>query len=302
MSFSKIKKTLYIEGIETIKADLKDFTTIKIGGRARVFAYARNFQQLKTILDVCKKYNKPYFLLGAGSNILAHDKKLNYVFIKLTGRFEKITQGSNRVIAGAAATLFQLNSFFMRQGIGGLEFSFGIPGTVGGSVFMNAGAYGGQISERIFKVYYTDGSKVFSKRAEDLGFGYRTSCFQGKNLVILKVVFKTLKSDMDTVTSKCKEYLKKRIESQPYNMPSAGSIFKRCGETPAPILIEETGLKGKSSGGAQISPKHCGFIVNLGLAKFKQVFKLITKIRKTVFKKFGIILTTEIVIIPPKEE
>lgn len=302
MGFLKIEKVLKDSGIKTIKAELKDWTTIKIGGRARVFALPENFEQLKIVLEVCKKYKKPYFILGAGSNLLAHDKKLNYVFIKLAGRFEKITQGSNRVVAGAGVPLFKLNLFFMQNGLGGLEFSFGIPGTVGGAVFMNAGAYNGQISERIFKVYYTDGDKVFIKRADKLGFGYRTSNFVGKDLIILKVVFKVCKSDTQTVMQKCKEYLKRRIDSQPYGIASAGSVFKKFGETPAPIFIEETGLKGKSAGAAEISSKHCGFIVNNGGAKFKQVFKLITKIRKTVFKKFGIILTREIRIIPPREE
>ncbi|MDR0850664.1 MAG: UDP-N-acetylmuramate dehydrogenase [Christensenellaceae bacterium] len=302
MSFLKIEKVLKAAGIKTIKAELKDYTTVKIGGRARVFALAENFEQLKTVFQTCRRYNKPYFVLGAGSNILAHDKKLNYVFVKLAGRFEKITQGSNRVVAGAGVPLFKLNAFFMQNGFGGMEFSFGIPGTVGGAVFMNAGAYGGQMSEWIFKVYYTDGNKVFIKRVADLEFGYRTSCFCGKDLIILKVVFKIQKSDTKTVTQKCKEYLQKRIASQPYTMPSAGSVFKKFGDTPAPVFIEETGLKGKSAGAAQISPKHCGFIVNNGGAKFRQVFKLITKIRKTVSKKFGIILTREVIIIPPKEE
>ena len=301
MSFIKIKRALKNAKIKIIKANLRDYTTIKIGGRARIFAIATNFEQLAAIIGACKKYSKPWFLLGAGSNIIAHDKKLNYVFIKLAGRFEKITLGSNKVIAGAGVPLLKLNSFFMQNGFGGLEFSFGIPGTVGGAVFMNAGAYGGQMSDMILKVYYTDGNKVFVKRAHELGFGYRTSYFLGKNLVILKVVFKINKSDTQTVMQKSRENLKKRIDSQPYNLPSAGSIFKRFGDTPAPILIEETGLKGKCLGGAQISPKHCGFIVNNGGAKFRQVFKLITKISKTVFKKFGIILTEEVIIIPPKK-
>jgi UDP-N-acetylmuramate dehydrogenase len=197
---------------------------------------------------------------------------------------------------GAGVTLYKLNAFCIGQGLSGLEFSFGIPGTVGGALVMNAGAYGGQMSDVVSRVYYTDGEKVYAKTNNLVQFGYRTSCFLHSDFVILKATFNMKKGSSD-VEKKCKENLQKRVATQPYNQPSAGSVFKRPASIAAPILIEQCGLKGKTVGGAQISDVHCGFIVNKGGAKASDVLKLISEIERTVYKKFGIMLDREIIIL-----
>lgn len=300
MSYKKIDKELKkkysnIKTSTTIK--LKDLTTFKIGGRARLFIMVEDICQLKDTIYFCKKYNKRYFILGNGSNILAGDKKLNYVFIKLVGEFLQIKQKKNILEVGSGLELFKLHSYCMQKGLSGLEWSFGVPASVGGAVYMNAGCYNHQFCEVIKTVQYFDGQNVISKSAEKLEFAYRNSYFKNKDFVILKVVLNLAPCEGELVSQACRSYLRKRIASQPYCSNSAGSIFKKPDGDYAPVLIEKCKLKGKKCKAAQISDVHCGFIVNNGKAKCKHVLKLIYKIKKTVNKKFGIMLDTEVIIL-----
>ena len=193
--------------------------------------------------------------------------------------------------------MYAINHVCQREGLGGLEWSYGLPASVGGAVVMNAGSFGKQMCDVVDTVYYTDGTRILRKTNKSLDFSYRHSFFQDKNYVITKVVLRLEPSNSDEVLSKCQASLLSRHAKQPFSMRSAGSIFKKPKENFAPYLIEKSELKGLKMGDAQVSKKHCGFIVNTKNAKFSDVFKLICKIKKTVYKKFDIMLEEEIVII-----
>ena len=295
-SFIKFLKK-HIPSIE-IKSDktFKELTTFKIGGKIKYLIFVKEENILLKILKLCKTYNKPYFILGQGSNLLASDKIHKLLVLKIC--FNEILKKENKLICGAGATLFQINNFAIKSSLTGLEWSFGIPGSLGGAVKMNAGSFGGEMKNIVDCVYYTDGIKIYKKQNNALNFEYRKSFFSNNNFVILKVVLNLKNSIEEEVRNNCLKFYEKRRKMQPYNFSSAGSVFKRPLNNFAPVLIERCKLKGLCCGGAEISPKHCGFIVNKnGEATFKQVFKLIAKIKKTVEKKFDIILEEEIIIL-----
>jgi len=337
MKTKKILKALSHNNVE-VHTDkyLKDYTTFKIGGRAKIFVCPKTIAELKRTIEICKSFEQRYFILGAGSNLLVSDKTLNIVFIKLAGSFNRVSithpapaghpfnlegnlkevrkraggeadgvfeehlkaAGEVLITAGGAVNIYKLNNYCISKGLSGLEFSFGIPGSVGGAVYMNAGAYGGEFSDVIEKVWVlTDSGEVKCFKKEELKFGYRTSCIMEHRFVILKAAFKLQQGSSETIKSTCKNNLIKKIAAQPYNKPSAGSVFKRQEGVVPPVLIEQCGLKGLRAGGAGVSTKHCGFIVNNGGATYKNVSQLIAEIKKTVYKKHGIMLKTEVVIV-----
>ena len=281
-----------------IRDDLsfKDLTTFKIGGKINYLIEVKEINILLKVMQLIKKYKKKYFILGQGSNLLASDKTCNILVLKIL--LDNISVRNNKIICGAGVSLFKLNHIAMKNELSGLEWSYGIPGSVGGAVKMNAGSFGGEIKNVVSSVYYTDGNKIYKKTSNSLGFDYRKSFFTNNNFIILKVVFNLKKSIEEDIEKLCFKNLKKRRETQPYNFPSAGSVFKRPQNSFAPVLIERSKLKGVCCGGAKISSKHCGFIINYnGQATFNQVLKLINKIKKTVLKKFDIILNEEIIIL-----
>ena len=285
-------KNLEVEDNKTFK----DLTTFKIGGKIKYFIEITEVNTLLKILSLANKYNIPYFILGLGSNILADDKVCKILVLKIS--LQDIVVRKNKIICGSGLSLFKLNHFAIKNNLSGLEWSYGIPGSVGGVVKMNAGSFGGEFKDVVECVYYTDGFKIYKKENKALNFSYRSSFFSNNNFVILKVVLCLKKGEENLIEKECFSNLEKRRKMQPYNLPSAGSVFKRPQNEFVPVLIERCRLKGLSCGGAKISSKHCGFIVNFNReATFKQVFKLITKIKKTVLKKFDIILEEEIIII-----
>ena len=294
--FCKILKDNVPNLIVSNDKSFKDLTTFKIGGKIKCFVEINDTNTLLKVLALINKYNMPYFILGFGSNILCSDKPCNKVVLKINIKYLKTNK--NTIVCGAGVGLFNLNHFAIKNGLSGLEWSYGIPGSVGGAIKMNAGSFDGEMSQVVKSVFYTDGQKIYKKENKALNFGYRQSFFKNNNFVILKVVFSLQKSEKDFVEKKCFTYYEKRRKTQPYNLPSAGSVFKRPQNSFAPVLIESCGLKGLSCGGAEISSKHCGFIVNSkNNATFNQVIKLINKIKKTVLKKFDIILEEEIIIL-----
>lgn len=282
----------------TVKDNLtfKDLTTFKIGGKIKYLIEIKEINILLKILQLANYYGVTYIILGQGSNILASDKTCKVLVLKIL--LKDIVVRDNKIICGAGVNLYKLNHVAINNNLSGLEWSYGIPGSVGGAVKMNAGSFGGEIKDVVSCVYYTDGNKIYKKNSDALKFGYRKSFFTNNNFVILKVVFGLKKQDKEVVEKLCFTNLKKRQEMQPYNYPSAGSVFKRPVNEFAPVLIERCKLKGLSCGGAKISSKHCGFIINKNnQATFMQVLKLITKIKKTVLKKFDIMLEEEIIIL-----
>ena len=277
------------------KEKFQSHTTMGVGGRIFAFIEIDDECSLLTLLKLCQKYKVKYFILGNGSNIIASDKVFYGVVIKIC--LDSLLRKGNKIIAGSGVNLFMLNRFAIKEGLAGLEWSFGIPGSVGGGVKMNAGCFGHSMSEVIHCVYYTDGQKIYRKFNNNLDFNYRHSFFSNNNCVVLRVIFNLKECEKVQINANCMRYFEKKRLLQPYSMKSAGSIFKKPENNFAPVLIEKCNLKGYKIGDAQVSTKHCGFIVNLNKAKFNEIFKIILQIKKTVFEKFGIMLQEEVIIL-----
>ncbi len=274
---------------------LAKHTTFKIGGEAKIFAIPKNEAELIKLFETCKEFNVRYYVLGKGSNILFADEGFDGVIIKIADAFSQISVNENEITAYAGASLSELSKTAKENSLAGLEFAYGIPGNVGGAVYMNAGAYGGEIKDVISSVSFIDDNfKIRTLSKNELNFGYRTSDFEKNNYCILKAVFCLEASCKNEINDKMQKFMSSRIEKQPLNMPSAGSAFKRPVGAFAGALIEQCGLRGYSVGDAAISTKHCGFIVNLGNATCNDVLTLADEVCKTVKEKTGYTLEKEI--------
>lgn len=272
-------------------------TTFHIGGNADCFCEVKNAGSLKNILLLCKEYSVPYFIIGLGSNLLVSDDGIRGLVIKLGGEFNYITLlEDNSIRCGAGVSLAGLCVFARKKSLSGLEFAWGIPGSVGGAVYMNAGAYDGEIKNVVTCAEYIDNQGNINKYSKDeLNFSYRHSVFTDTDNIITDVTFKLEPKPQELIVDRMQELMDRRKSKQPVNHHSAGSIFKRPGDNIyAAALIEECGLKGFSVGGAEVSTKHSGFIVNDHNATAKDVRTLIQHIQKTVFEQKGIELVCEV--------
>ncbi|HCI60031.1 MAG TPA: UDP-N-acetylenolpyruvoylglucosamine reductase [Ruminococcus sp.] len=274
-------------------------TSFKIGGNADVYIKVNNLSKLSTILKECQDSDVDYMLLGNGSNLLVSDDGIRDVVIRLDGDFRKIALVDDTTIfCGAGATLAYLCKFALNCGLSGLEFAWGIPGTVGGAVFMNAGAYDGEMKDVVHSVSHISPTGEIGRiEKDDLNFGYRTSVYRSNNMIITGVTLKLKKGNPDEIRAKMDDYMSRRSTKQPLEYPSAGSVFKRPEGNFAGALIEQCGLKGKTCGGAQVSEKHAGFIINKSNATAKDVRDLISEIQKTVSDKTGYNLECELIIL-----
>lgn len=274
-------------------------TTFKIGGKADAYIKVNNLSKLSTILKECKDSDVDYMLLGNGSNLLVSDEGIRGTVIRLDGDFRKISLvDETTVFCGAGASLAYLCKFALKCGLSGLEFAWGIPGTVGGAVFMNAGAYDGEMKNIVHSVsHISPDGKIGRTEKDDLCFGYRTSVYRSNNMIITGVTFKLKKGNPDEIRNKMDDYMQRRSEKQPLEFPSAGSVFKRPEGNYAGALIEQCGLKGKMFGGAQVSEKHAGFIINKSNASASDVRQLISEVQKTVADKTGYNLECELIIL-----
>lgn len=274
-------------------------TSFKIGGNADAYIKVNNLSKLSTILKECQDSNVDYMLLGNGSNLLVSDEGIKGAVIRLDGDFRKITLVDDTTIfCGAGATLAYLCKFALNCGLSGLEFAWGIPGTVGGAVFMNAGAYDGEMKDVVHSVSHISPSGEIGRIEKDnLNFGYRTSVYRSNKMIITGVTLKLKKGNPDEIRAKMDDYMSRRSTKQPLEYPSAGSVFKRPENNFAGALIEQCGLKGKLCGGAQVSEKHAGFIINKSNASAKDVRDLIAEIQKTVSDKTGYNLECELIIL-----
>lgn len=289
------------EGIVHIEVPLKEHCSFNIGGPAEVFCTPYTQKQLVTLLKFCLEHNIPYFILGKGSNLLISDKGVKGIVIS-TERFDKITLGKHYLSAFCGVTLKDLGNFACENGLSGLEFASGIPGSVGGAVFMNAGAYGNEIKDVLYssrailptQEKLNSPNPVLYLKASEHNFSYRHSVFQDLGLIHLSSLFILKKDKPENIRQRMQELQQKRQDKQPMDLPSAGSVFKRPEGFFTGKLIEECGLKGFRIGDAAISEKHCGFIVNLGSATAKDVFQLIKHIQKVVYERYGVHLQTEI--------
>lgn len=277
------------ENVEKIeKANLKNFNTFKIGGKGTIL-FPKNVFELKRIIKECKNNKLKYFVLGNGSNLLFPDYDLDTVLISLKN-FNKISKKENFIYVDAGVNMFSLNKFCLENSLTNLEWSFGLPASFGGLVYMNGGAYEHTIFDYIRRVKVLNDNKVIWLKKNDIQFAYRKSNISG---IILGAEIILNKSDKKTVENKQKYYFECRKSTQPLNYPSAGSIFKRKNDIIPAKLIDSFNLKGVRIGGAEISKKHAGFIVNVDNAKSIDVRALIDYIKN----KVGIDLEEEIIIL-----
>lgn len=279
-------------------ADMSRYCTYKAGGSARYLISVENIEELREALKMAKEKKLDSFILGRGSNVLVRDGGYDGIIIRLSGEFTLIESTQNVITAGAAATNVEVCVLARDEGLSGIEFMHGIPGSIGGAVFMNAGAYGSEICDYVDEVTFMDEDyNVVAKPSKDIDFGYRHTEFMDGGGIIISVKLRLTPSSADAVASKMDTLLNKRTSKQPMNYPSCGSVFKRPLGGYAAKLIEDAGLKGASIGGAEVSTKHSGFIINKGEATANDITDLIKLVQKRVKKNSGIDLKTEVRII-----
>ena len=280
--------------ISNIKMDepMNMHTSFKIGGNADIFIKVSNIEELKLILKFIKENNIKLTIIGNGSNILVKDNGIRGIVLKLNFKdisIEKTNDKKVKVCAGAGVSLGMLAQKLLKECVSGFEFASGIPGTIGGAVRMNAGAYGGEFKDIVIstKCIDEDGNIIILNN-EDQEFSYRHSVFMNKKLIILESeLLLNLENDSNEIAKKMNENLESRKSKQPINMPNAGSTFKRGEDYITAKLIDECGLKGFSIGGAQVSNIHAGFVVNKGNATADDVLKLVEYVKKNVYEKFN---------------
>lgn len=293
------------ELIEKIKAQDADVlidepmslhTSFRIGGPADVFCEVHSIDALKSIIDICRENSIKWYVIGLGSNLLVSDEGIRGVVIKLGEGFDEITpDGENRIRCGAGVSLAGVCVYARNNGLGGAEFAWGIPGSVGGAVFMNAGAYGGEMKDIVVSSRYLDErGNICELKGQQHDFSYRHSAYSGRDVVILDVTFELYPKNKNDILFLMQDTMEKRRKKQPLNRPSAGSVFKRPEGYYAAALIDQCGLKGVSVGDAQVSEKHAGFIVNNGKASAKDVHELIEKVQAAVKEKTGVELECEV--------
>ncbi|WP_338626227.1 UDP-N-acetylmuramate dehydrogenase [Selenomonas sp. TAMA-11512] len=277
---------------------MRNHTTFKIGGPADYLILPSSLEELTRVIEILKRYDVPHQVLGNGSNILVLDGGIRGGVIKFESAMAYMRREGKTITVGAGALLKDVAAFAADEELTGLEFACGIPGSVGGAVFMNAGAYEGETKDVVARVRaVTSDGKIVTYAGDALRFGYRKSIFQKTEEIIAEVDFVLRKGERKEILAKMEQLQVRRESRQPLEMPSAGSTFKRPTGHFAGTLIEETGLKGFSVGGAQISMKHAGFVVNKGDATAKDVLTLIEEVQKRVYNTKGVKLHPEVRII-----
>lgn len=276
---------------------MKRHTSFKTGGSADIFAAVENEQELKALGQLCRTYSVPMLVIGKGSNLLVSDKGIDGVVVT-TEPMNKIMVDGCFITAQAGAALSALCSVAASSGLTGLEFACGIPGSVGGAVYMNAGAYGGEMKDVVESVTaVTRDGQIITLKKDELELSYRKSVFTNSGTTVISAVFKLSLGDTEKIREDMADILRRRKEKQPLEYPSAGSTFKRPEGHFAGALIEQCGLKGKTVGGAMVSRKHAGFVVNTGSATSTDILTLIKKIQEAVLRDTGISLETEVLFV-----
>lgn len=293
----RLKEIVKQEQIQ-INVPMREHTTMRVGGMAKIMVLPESCEEIIGIKRLFSKSEIPHFVMGNGSNLLVADSGYSGVIIKLSDYFSGISAEGDEITALAGTNISAVSNAALKYSLSGLEFAAGIPGTTGGAAAMNAGAYGHQMEDVITETLCIDDkgeTRVLTGKEHE--FGYRTSIIQNKNLVVLKVKMKLAAGEYEKIREKMQNYNCQRREKQPVNLPSAGSVFKRPNGNYAGKLIQEAGLKGFKIGGAQVSEKHCGFIVNTGNATATDVINLIEHIKSKVFQNSGIMLEQEVKIL-----
>lgn len=277
---------------------MKKHTTFKIGGIADVMVLPETEEQISSVIIFCSNNDIPWFIIGKGSNLLVSDKGIRGVVIKFGDNFSGIEQHEQLLNVKAGTSLSRTALHALKRELSGLEFASGIPGTVGGGILMNAGAYDGEIAQVILTTRYMDtNGKIHELKAAEHNFSYRHSVYQQNGGIILSGVFLLKNGIYSDIIGKMTDFNNCRRDKQPLDLPSAGSSFKHPSGYYAAKLINECGLKGYTVGGAQVSEKHCGFIVNKDNATCSDILNVIEHIKSTVYEKTGIVIETEIKVI-----
>ena len=274
---------------------MKQHTTFKIGGPADYFLVPETGEEVGEIIKICRKTDTPYFILGNGSNLLVGDGGYRGAVIQVYRNMSAVTVEGTTITAQAGALLSAVAAAAKNASLTGFEFAGGIPGTVGGAAVMNAGAYGGEMKDVIVEVTVMDAEgKIFAISAEKLELGYRTSVIKKAGYIVLEAKIRLKEGDQEAIRERMKELTIQRTTKQPLEYPSAGSTFKRPEGYFAGKLVMDSGLRGYQVGGARISEKHCGFVINAGDATAKDVRTLMDNVRDIVYEKYGVTLEPEV--------
>lgn len=277
---------------------MKEYTSMRVGGKADMLIQPDSIDRVQCCIAYLNVNKIPYMVIGNGSNLIFSDEGYHGVIVKIGPKLSKIDVKENFILAEAGASLSAVASRALEYSLSGLEFASGIPGSTGGAAFMNAGAYDGEMKQVIFETLNLDRNGQFiTLKGEDHNFSYRHSRIQDEGFTCLRVIFRLQQGDHESIKAKMNDLNSRRRDKQPLNMPSAGSVFKRPPGQFAGKLIEDCGLRGFSVGGAQVSEKHCGFIVNTGTATSSDIICLINHVQKTVYEKTGTLLESEVKII-----
>ena len=277
---------------------LCNHTTFRVGGNADAFLSVFNEEQLRKAVALCGEYGVPFLVLGNGSNLLVSDKGYRGLVILIGKDMADIRVDGTRITAQAGATLSAVAQTAARESLGGMEFASGIPGTIGGAIVMNAGAYDGEMKMVVeeVRVLAKDG-EILTLSNEELEFGYRTSRVKKEGLIVLSVTLLLQSKEQDAIYNKMNDFAAKRREKQPLEYPSAGSTFKRPEGMFAGKLIMDAGLRGYCVGDAQVSEKHCGFVINKGSATAQEIYELIYAVQGKVKETFEVVLEPEVIFI-----
>ena len=289
-----------VVGSENVRLDelMALHLTMQVGGRAKYYITVPGINELCGLMKIINREKYPYYVLGNGSNVIIRDEGYDGIIIAMEDGFRSIDIHDNFIIAGAGAMLKDVSYAALSAGLSGLEFACGIPGSAGGGAGMNAGAYGGEMKDVIKEVKaVTQNGQVRSYSNWEMRFGYRHSICSDLPIIICEVVFELSRASYDEIKAKIDDFNTRRSEKQPLEYPSCGSTFKRPEGYFAGKLIMDSGLKGYTIGGAQVSEKHCGFVINKGWATARDVLELIDYIKRTVYEKQGVKLECEVKIL-----
>ena len=274
---------------------MKDHTTFRIGGNADYFVSPHSAKEIGDVIEACKNAGIPWYVIGNGSNLLVSDRGFRGVIIRLFKNFAMLSVEGEEIRVQAGALLSRTAKKALEHELTGFEFAAGIPGTIGGALVMNAGAYGGEMKDVTkFVMVLTPEGKVLTLGKEELEMGYRTSIIARKGYLVLEAVLGLQKGDKEQIAARMEELKEKRVSKQPLEYPSAGSTFKRPEGYFAGKLIMDAGLRGFSVGGAQVSEKHCGFVINTGDATAKDVTELIKTVTERIREQTGVTLEPEV--------
>ncbi len=289
---------IYPQSAISKNVSMEEYTSMRVGGKADFMVQPESIEDIQKGVSYLTSLNIPFLVMGNGSNLIFSDSGYRGVIIKIGSGFSKVEVNDTIITAEAGASLAYVANVALDNSLSGMEFASGIPGTIGGAACMNAGAYDGEMKQVIVETLCIDNhGNYITLRDEEHNFSYRHSRIQDEKLICLKVKLQLKKGEKNEIQAKMNELNARRREKQPLTFPSAGSIFKRPPDAFAGKLIDDCGLRGYKIGGAQISDKHCGFIINTGNATTADVVSLIKHVQNTVYKKFGKQLELEVKII-----